>query len=183
MKISIIIPTRGRSESLKRCTDSIEKHTNLDYELIIVDHEGGMNEKKNYGARMATGDYLVFLHDDVEATEGWLDTLADVGAFHYGELGGKFYIWGGKGDSAYCKDKDDPTDYTDFLILSREAYAKIGPFDEFYKEAGWQDTDFGRQVKQAGYTFTNLPGQIIHHALRNHPLSETNKEYYQKKWA
>lgn len=177
---SIIIPTRGRGESLERCLASIKEHT-TNYEVIIVDIEGGLNEKKNYGARLAMGDTLVFLHDDVEVTAGWLDETADVGGFCYGELGGKFYVWGGLG-AGYCSDNTTNPDYTDFLLLSRRAYAKIGPFDEFYKEPGHQDADFGKQIAAAGYTITPLKGKIVHHALNAGHLRPENETYFKEKW-
>ena len=182
MTLSIIVPTRGRSDSLDRLKASLAAHTTHTYELIVVDHEAGMNAKRNYGARRATGDFLVFLHDDIEATAGWDRELAPVGAFCYGELGDSFDCWGGEG-GGYCTDPTHTPDYTDFFLLSRAAYAQIGPFDEAYAEPGYQDADFGRQVQAAGYTFTCLPGKLIHHHLRTAPLAPANQAHYERKWA
>lgn len=177
---SIIVPTR-RPERIKDLADNIDKFTD-NYELIVIDHEAGLNEKINYGLRLAKGDYLVLLHDDNQVTEGWLDILPEgVGAFKIGEMGDSLECWGGLG-GGYCTDPTANPDYSAFLIMTRKAYAKIGPTDEFYKEPGYQDNDYGKQIAKAGFKIQCLPGKIIHHALRLSPLSEENREYFNKKW-
>lgn len=180
MKLSIVIPTRGRPEQLERCLRSIAEHTN-NCEVIVVDHEGGLNEKINYGMRRATGDYIALLHDDVEVTEGWVNVVAEVGSFKIGENNNSFDCWGGIADG-YCTDQSQNPEYSAFLLLSREAYARIGQTDEAYKEPGYQDVDFGRQIQAAGYKISCLPGKIIHRHARTAPLSETNRQYLEKKW-
>jgi len=180
VRLSIVIPTRGRPDGLKRCLDSINQHT-TDCEVIVVDHDGGLNEKINYGMRMATGDYITLLHDDVEVTAGWADTLSDVGAFKIGEMNDTLICWGGIG-GGYCTDPSSNPDYSAFLVLSRRAYATIGQTDEFYKEPGHQDADYGKQIKKAGYEITCLPGKIIHRPARHAPLSDENRIYFEGKW-
>lgn len=179
MRLSIVIPTR-RPDLAKRCIDSISEHTD-DFEIILVDHEGGLNEKINWGMRAAKGDYIALLHDDIEVTAGWADELADVGAFKIGEMNDTITCWGGIG-SGYCTDPGTTPDYSAFLVLSRRAYADIGQTDEFYKEPGHQDTDYGRQIKAAGYSIKCLPGKIIHHPARTAPLSAENERYFREKW-
>lgn len=181
MRLSIVIPTRGRPEQLQRCLDSINAHTD-DCEIIVVDHEGGLNEKINYGMRMATGDYIALLHDDIEVTSGWADTLADVGSFKIGENNDSFDCWGGLA-GGYCTDPNSSPDYSAFLVLSRTAYARIGQTDEAYREPGWQDNDYGKQIQAAGYSIQCLPGKIIHRPARKAPLSEVNRRYFEGKWA
>ena len=93
--ISIILPSRDNPEMLSRCVRSIEKHTRIPYELIIVDNgsipanirrvqelveefnEHGsaqyiyeempfnMSAFYNLGATHANGELLLFMHDDV----------------------------------------------------------------------------------------------------------------------
>lgn len=180
MRLSIVIPTR-RPDLAERCIASIGQHTD-DFEIVLVDHEGGLNQKINWGMRMAKGDYIALLHDDIEVTPGWADELADVGAFKIGEMNDTIQCWGGKG-GGYCTDPAVSPDYSAFLVLSRRAYADIGPTDEYYKEPGHQDTDYGNQIRAAGYTIKCLPGKIIHHPARTSPLSEDNERYFKEKWA
>lgn len=69
-KISIILPTLGRPEGLKRCLDSIEK---LNYpkdliETIVIDGEGTVPQKVARGLWQAKGEYIVYAANDTELT-------------------------------------------------------------------------------------------------------------------
>ncbi|MGG6311749.1 glycosyltransferase family 2 protein [Paenibacillus macerans] len=96
---SIIIPTYNRKALLLECLDSIEAHTSLPYEIIVVDNgsEDGTAEEVrrrrgrirltvhprnlgfaraiNSGLMMAKGHTIVLLNNDVLVTERWLDQL------------------------------------------------------------------------------------------------------------
>ena len=93
--ISIILPSKDNPEILRRCVKSVEKHTRIPFELIIVDNgsnhanrqkvqalvdeinennsaiyvyremEFNMSAFYNLGASYANGGLLLFLHDDV----------------------------------------------------------------------------------------------------------------------
>ena len=93
--ISIILPSKDNPEVLRRCVKSVEKHTRIPFELIIVDNgsnhanrqkvqelvdeinennsaiyvyremEFNMSAFYNLGASYANGGLLLFLHDDV----------------------------------------------------------------------------------------------------------------------
>lgn len=183
MRLSIIIPTRGRTNLLKQCIDSIKKHTE-DFEIIIEDENLGYNAKVNKGMRKANGDYLVVLHNDHIVTKGWSDVLCDVGSFMQGEMNDSFIHWGGfyRPVERYCININDTPDYPSMFVFSKDAYKKIGEFDEFFEEPGYQDVDLGYQIKKAGYKIKCLPGKIIHRCVGRTPLNETNKEYLHKKW-
>ena len=102
--VSIIIPNKDETESLRACIESIRKKTVYpNYEIIIVENNSTSDEifkyykelsddpkirllrwKKefnysainNYGVRHAKGDYLLFLNNDVTViTEGWLSEM------------------------------------------------------------------------------------------------------------
>ncbi|HYP04836.1 MAG TPA: glycosyltransferase [Bryobacteraceae bacterium] len=95
-KVSVIIPTRGRSKCLQRliaslCED-VRKHA---AELIVVDdavdkelqapsnvrllRSGGKGpaQARNVGVRSATGSLLLFVDDDSVAPEGYLGRVLD----------------------------------------------------------------------------------------------------------
>lgn len=112
--ISVIIPTYGREEVLRNSIESVLAQTYPAYELIVVDqtqqHEAetqalldklSADEKirlyqvswanlpaaRNYAAERANGSIFLFLDDDVELPEGFLeaharayDSRPDVGA-------------------------------------------------------------------------------------------------------
>ena len=106
MKLSVIIPTRNRAETLLNTLVSIEKQT-LDQslcEVIVCDNnstdntarvanffagkfqnfkyiktfEPGLHVGRNRGFLVAKGDILVYADDDIEAFPEWLYTINEV---------------------------------------------------------------------------------------------------------
>jgi GT2 family glycosyltransferase len=104
-KISIIIPTRDKSDLLRRCLATVNKTTeDLDIELVIVDNDsieaksqelfeelksrgavvvkypGSFNYSAicNLAASKASGDYLCFLNNDTEViSPEWLLSMVE----------------------------------------------------------------------------------------------------------
>jgi GT2 family glycosyltransferase len=96
---SIIIPTLNQLEYLRMCVDSIFRHTDLPYEVIVVDNGStdgtadyleamrgrvryrlldrnyGFAGAVNRGLMMAKGQTIVVLNNDTLVTERWLDNL------------------------------------------------------------------------------------------------------------
>jgi GT2 family glycosyltransferase len=104
-RVSIVIPTRDKVDYLQRTVESIRRKTIYpDYEIVLVDNQSeepathayyeqlrsdrrirfvNFNEEFNYsrannlGAAVASGDFLLFLNNDIEILEpDWLDELA-----------------------------------------------------------------------------------------------------------
>ena len=91
MILSIIIPTYNEEEYLPVLLESIKKQSFTDYEIIIADAnstdktreiakeygciviDGGLPAVgRNNGARIAQGEYLLFLDSDLELTDDYL---------------------------------------------------------------------------------------------------------------
>lgn len=100
-KISVVIPTYNRLSILKKCLLSVLGNDYPDFEIIIVDDfsvDGtreflqkiknekvrvflneknlGVSEARNAGIEIATGEWVVFIDDDCEASKNWLIELA-----------------------------------------------------------------------------------------------------------
>lgn len=116
--ISIIIPSKNNFEFLKRCINSIrQSSTDSNYEIIIVDNGSCERQKKEYamylnevdgkyiyetgefnfsymcniGSKAASGEYLLFLNDDMEViTDGFLQKMEGHASLrHIGAVGAK----------------------------------------------------------------------------------------------
>lgn len=104
-KISIIIPTKDKSDILKKCIDSIYEKTNYkNYEIIVIDNNS--NEKEtfellnyykdnytnfnyyrlecefnysyinNYAVKKSSGEYILLLNNDTEViSSNWLSDM------------------------------------------------------------------------------------------------------------
>lgn len=117
-KVSIIIPSKDNIELLFQCITSIRKYTQYsNYEIVVVDNgsdeenrekisqfakknhviyhyekmEFNFSRMCNLGAKIATGDYLLFLNDDIEIINGeWLSRMVGHASLpHIGAVGAK----------------------------------------------------------------------------------------------
>lgn len=116
-KISIVIPSKDHSDILNTCLNSLKNRGNI--EVIVVDNGSKDEEKQKYedlkiksrfnyiynpmdfnfskmcnlGAKAATGEYVLFLNDDIEAMDDvWLDAmLSHAMKKHVGAVGAKLY--------------------------------------------------------------------------------------------
>ena len=74
-KISIIICSFKREESLNRCLKSIEAQDYKDYEIILCQEEGNLVELKDRGWRKSKGEIVIWVDDDIECQPHWLSTI------------------------------------------------------------------------------------------------------------
>ncbi len=100
-RVSIVIPVFNKRELTEACLDALRRHAPAGVEIVVVDngstdgsaawlrnlHERGeiravLNPENlgfarasNQGAAAAGGDLLLFLNNDTEVTEGWLEPL------------------------------------------------------------------------------------------------------------
>jgi len=102
VRVSIIVPVYGKVTMTVECLESIRRAaTSVAYEVIVVDDGSqdatpqwlpgipglryvknasnlGFVRTCNHGADMARGEYLVFLNNDAQVSDGWLDALLAV---------------------------------------------------------------------------------------------------------
>ncbi len=100
---SIVMLTFNQLDLTKECLASLERHTEMPYELIIVDNGSGdgtvefirkyekrhpgkvrsifnkenlaFSKANNQGIRISGGDYILLLNNDVVLTKGWLGKI------------------------------------------------------------------------------------------------------------
>lgn len=101
-EVSIVLLSLLRQKDTQRCLESLFLHTNVPFEIIVVDMGGsediaqwlaamqnhhreiivinnltniGTTKGRNQGVQAARGQYIVFLDNDVEVTPDWLTPL------------------------------------------------------------------------------------------------------------
>ncbi len=211
-RVSIVIPAYNHLEHTGACLQSIARaHCETPFEVIVVDDESsddtadrlpdvhglrylrndrnqGFIRSCNRGAGLATGDYVLFLNNDTQVADGWLDTLLGtfdqrpdaglVGArlvYPDGtlqECGGMVFSDGSGWNYGRGDDPDRPeyqalreVDYCSgaCIVLPRALLEELGGFDEHYAPAYYEDTDLAFRVRQAGRkVFVQPRASIIH---------------------
>ncbi len=116
-KLSIIVCTRNRLETLVDCLSSIQKQSCGNCEVVVVpngchartidflrsyqglsnlriqvEQEAGLSLARNSGAKIATGEWLIYLDDDVLLPEDYLMWVLDIiSGSEFQCFGGPYY--------------------------------------------------------------------------------------------
>ncbi|PSF37810.1 glycosyl transferase [Aphanothece hegewaldii CCALA 016] len=199
---SIIIATYNRPIQLTSCLEALTQIDYREFEVIVVDDGSseslqpiilpfqsrlkltlieqknqGPAAARNAGAKIATGDYIVFTDDDCIPQSTWLTALAKSLQVNPNNLvGGK--ILNALPDNPYASTSqgiiDVVYDYyhtvskplrffaSNNFALSREAFNDLGGFNETFWAS--EDREFCDRWLQAGYSLTYIPEAIIFHA-------------------
>ncbi|MEM1411352.1 MAG: glycosyltransferase [Pseudomonadota bacterium] len=211
-RVSIIIPAYNHLAHTAACLRSLAS-TRCDtaFEVIVLDDASSdetpallaelpglrffRNEQNlgfigtcNRGAEAARGDYVLFLNNDTQVTDGWLDALEAtfrerpdaglVGArlvYPDGtlqECGGMVFSDGSGWNYGRGDDPDRPeyqalreVDYCSgaCVMLRRDLFSELGGFDRHYAPAYYEDTDLAFKVREAGLKVYVQPRATIVH--------------------
>lgn len=226
--ISIIIPFYKQPRLTLECLASIEKFTKSQaYEIIVVDDNSkddmvgifvGVenikiihNEKQegfgascNKGAQQAKGEYLVFLNNDAQVTDGWLSPLLDEMKSNpsVGAVGPKVLNVNGTlqeagaliqpdGSAILIGFDDDPdaafynqnrdVEYCSgvCLMVRADLFRQLGGFDSHFAPAYYEDVDLSFKIRADGYSIRYAANSKIYHHL-SATTKEISSEY--KTW-
>jgi GT2 family glycosyltransferase len=172
--ISVVIPHWPFDETidakLKACVESMEGHG----ELILVVNEGtGFAKAVNQGLRLAKGDFIVVMNNDMVWTAGSVRELCDPEAVTSPKVNDREQsFWG----CCFC--------------LPRWVYEKIGGLDEQFGTGFYEDDDYIMRLKQAPIptrcvTSCNIEGEggATMKRFDVPALMKKNKALYDEKWS
>lgn len=212
-KVSVVILTYNGTKMSKDTIDSVLKRSfypNL--ETIVVDNASeketvlmlkkykknpnlkiilnrinfGFAKGNNIGTRLATGEYIILLNNDVLVTPGWVSRLIYHASKNNVGLVGP--VTNSIGNEAKINISYDPenmieleneaTKYTNkhwgetqelnnlaafCWICPKSVYNKIGELDERFGRGMFEDDDYCYRVKKAGYKIICADDVFIHH--------------------
>jgi GT2 family glycosyltransferase len=213
-EVSVVIPVHGKFAYTYQCLASLLRALpRAGFEVIVVDdaspdetvflpsvvsgavrvirqpRNGGFIESCNAGAAASRGTYLLFLNNDTEVKEGWLDALLDTFAElpEAGLVGSKLLnpdgtvqeaggiVWrlGDGWNYGRGLRPDDPrvsylrdADYVSgaAIMLPRALFEELGGFDRHYAPAYYEDTDLAFRIRQSGRRVLYQPlSEVVHH--------------------
>jgi GT2 family glycosyltransferase len=230
---SIIIPNFNGLSYLKDCIYSIREHTHLPYELIVVDngstdgsvdfclservtivslgYNAGFPAACNLGLKVASGDALLLLNNDVIVTENWLFNMQRClySQEEIGIVGPMTNFASGAqqidepftniGDMAARFNRPDRKKWKSTnrivgmcMLFKRELLERIGYLDERFSPGHFEDDDFCYRARQAGFRLM-ICGDVFvfHHGSasfgrqgeeRVQRLIRENRQKFLEKW-
>lgn len=203
-RVSIVIPTYNSAKTLRGVILSCLAQTYKNIEIIVVDNNSNDNTKKiamdlgvrvynigperaaqrNFGAKMATGDYLIFLDSDIflsnKVVEECLKTVkyenADIITFREFVVGEGFWTMCRKIE-AQCYFGDDTIEAPRFY--SKRTFFDIGKYDENLNLTGTEDWDLREMALKKGYKIFRIASPTYHYEGRTYLKKRIiNKCYY-----
>lgn len=208
MRLSIIIATKDRASYLRRALASFEAQVGApSFEVIVVDNgssddtkgvvdaqaarerfpltyvyeaEPNRGKARNRGIERATGYLVLFCDDDVIAPPGFL------AAHEAAHVTSNLVVNGPILNVASYDDRPKPTlaNYSRAFLCTcnvsvpRHALAAVSGFDEDFKLYGWEDTELGVRLREAGLRWTFAWDAYIWHIK---PPTENTLEVETKK--
>ncbi|MCD7936316.1 MAG: glycosyltransferase, partial [Tannerellaceae bacterium] len=204
---SIIIPVYNRPDEVDELLHSLAEQTHRDFEVIIVEDgsqissqqvvrkyqgqialsyyripNGGPGQARNYGAKQAKGNYLVFLDSDCILPPHYMETVeTELKATHADAFGGpdraaasftniqkainysmtSFFTTGGIRGGKKEMDKFYPRSFN--MGIGRGAYEALGGFSPM---RFGEDIDFSIRIYEAGYKVSLFRSVWVYHKRR-----------------
>lgn len=211
-RVSIVVPAHNAWAHTHLCLRAMLEHTaSPSYEVILADdastddtvrasellhgvtvvREGvqrGFVENCNHAARVARGDYLMFLNNDTVVQPGWLEELVATGDNdpQIAIVGGKVLAEDGRLQEAGCVVFRDGTpaqfgrgghpvdpafnyvkevDYVSgcCLLVRRQVWEQLGGFDELFSPGYFEDVDLAFRARAAGKRVVYQPRAAVMH--------------------
>jgi len=211
--VSIIMLTYNALNYTKQCLESIQQHTKYPHEIIFVDNHSTDGTKKylrnlvqqhpnyklivnktnkgfaagnNQGMKLAKGEYILLLNNDVLVSDGWLGRMvacaeADSSIGLVGPLTNRISGLQMVKNFPY----NDPKDFPDYaariakqynkkytprrriagfaMLIKKDVYEKIGGLDEDFGSGNYEDDDYCLRAKEAGFNIMVAEDVFIHH--------------------
>lgn len=172
-KISIVIPhypfDAEIDAKLAKCVASLTGYHEL---IVVVNHGDGFAKSVNRGLKLAKGDYIMVVNNDIEMTEGTLEMLAVPNTVTSPRSNGWSQpFWGS------------------FFCIPRNVYERIGGLDEQFEIGYYEDDDYIKRLELAGIPMKCIEecnivtfGGATMKLFNVKELSEANKDKFLKKW-
>ncbi len=202
---SVIIPAFGRWDLTEQCLKSLQ---DTDAEIVVVDNGSeddtaelvdadivvniwpnrGFGRACNAGAAVASGEVLVFLNNDTEVTDGWLDPILEpFDDLRVGIVGNRLIYGDGRIQhagvyldrpggclTAHNVLTDEPSRDVEAvtgacMAVRALTFRQCGGFDHGYYN-GYEDVDLCLQAREMGWrVWYTAESTVVHHESQSGP--------------
>jgi GT2 family glycosyltransferase len=216
MSISVVVVTYNRQEEVKMTIRSLMSQTNRPLEIIVIDdnsnpsltlesvdpvvkiirtdEELGISRARNYGVKIAKGDYIAFIDDDALASKHWIAAIQQGIQEGAEVLGGPLIpryrskppSWWSEKDLGYFVGVGN-SERTEIwganMVFKRTVFEKIGYFNPMLgsykgKRLNGEDT-FSIAKARAHFKVMFIPEANVFHSVKSSRLTLT----YIIKWS
>jgi N-acetylglucosaminyl-diphospho-decaprenol L-rhamnosyltransferase len=173
--------------------------------LIVINNPQnlGCAAAWNQGVKATNADWIVVLNNDVLLTSGWLEGLLAFAqengldivspAIREGLMNYELEAYAREFVGSTAKAVRAGVANGICFMVHRRVFEKIGFFDENFRIGQFEDTDFFRRARQAGFKLGTTGRSFIHHfgsitqnSIREsktvRPYEAENRAYFRKKW-
>jgi glycosyltransferase involved in cell wall biosynthesis len=192
MKISVVIPTRSRDDMLARCLEALRPQIVTGQDEVIVSDDGvssatrsmiearfafarwtagpqrGPASNRNHGASLASGDFILFLDDDVEPYPVLLSSYRAAVTDHIDVYEGRTTCKQG----LHSPLEQSPINETGGVLWSCNMMVRAtfwrtsGGFDEDFPYPHLEDVAFRERLLANGVRLLFVPGAAVDHPPR-----------------
>lgn len=147
----------------------------------------------NIGARVAHGDFVILLSDDVMINGDFITPLYHKANEHPNALFGGRLLWYDTGWNRFNFDgKDTIVPYLEGWLVAckKHIWNDLGGFDENYRPFDYEDVDLSMNAARKGYELVALDSPYLRHmgaaTIGYNPnreaITKRNREYFYNKW-
>jgi GT2 family glycosyltransferase len=205
VSFSVVIPTRSRVDSLARCLEGLQPQVQGTTAEIIVTDDGddagsrdmiaarfpailwtagprrGPAANRNHGAALATGDFIVFVDDDVVPSAGLLAGYeqAVIPSIHVYE--GRTTCNAGLRSPLETSPVNQSGGclWSCNMMVRRSFWQEFGGFDTDFPFPHMEDIAFRECLKAAGERFVFVPVASVDHPPRHLPPASSRIRHHE----
>ena len=212
--LTVVIPVLNQIEHTKECLESLKKdvpqatviiidNNSLDDTSVVIKRDfpwvkyvkntfnAGVAASWNQGAALSDTDLICFLNNDTIVQPDGMRMLVREAR----RVGASTVVGRMLNPNFTCGPITENTDQMHYpeafaLILTRDTYKKVGPFDERFWPAYSEDADYGIRMLLAGIKCAIVPNSIAHKGSATSPeipdiadVISANRQKLFKKWS
>ncbi|MBA4376987.1 MAG: glycosyl transferase family 2 [Anaerolinea sp.] len=216
--VSVVVPAYNAGSTLEKCLTALQNQTcpKICYEIIVVDdgsHDDtleiarrygvrvlsqanqGAAVARNFGAREAQGELILFTDSDCEPLEDWISQMVE--PFSAPEIVGAKGFYKTRQRQIVARfaqleydmkcEKLKRETYIDFVdtysaAYRREVFLQAGGFDAIYTTASGEDSELSYKLSLQGYKMVPVPNAFVYHAHPDRLSKYLKKKYRNAYW-